>query len=201
VAEVRAAGGLFIADEVQPGFGRTGSHMWGFARHGIVPDLVTLGKPMGNGHPIGAMAARSDLMTTFSKLSRYFNTFGGNTVSCAVAMAVLDVIEQEDLMGNARTVGARLGAGLADLADRYPNLGAVRGAGLYYGVDIRPNPAKGLDAIEEALRIVNGMRERGVLISTPSGRGAPSLKIRPPLPFAVEHVEILLTRMEQVLNA
>src|SRR6202007_1453760 len=116
VRHVQAAGGLFIADEVQPGFGRLGEAMWGFQRHGIVPDLVTMGKPMGNGHPIAAVAARSALFDEFSKRRRYFNTYGGNSVSCAAALAVLQVIRGESLLENARRSGEYLRRGLGGLA-------------------------------------------------------------------------------------
>eukprot|EP01035_Chromulina_nebulosa_P039045 gene39046-52749_t len=119
-AAIREAGGLMIADEVQPGFGRTGAGMWGFSRHGIVPDIVTMGKPMGNGHPVAAMVARPEILERFGKRPRYFNTFGGNPVSCAVGMAVLDVIEDESLIDNARDVGAYLRDGLRGLASGFP---------------------------------------------------------------------------------
>jgi 4-aminobutyrate aminotransferase-like enzyme len=200
VDAVRAAGGLFIADEVQAGHGRTGSHMWGFARHDIVPDIVTMGKPMGNGHPIGAMAARGALTRRFSKASRYFNTFGGNTVSCAVALAVLDVIEREKLMANAVTTGDALRSGLKQLAERHETLGEVRGAGLFCGVEVRENARTGLDATREAARVVNALRRAGVLVST-TGAQAEVLKIRPPLPFAAEHADQLVSSLDEVLSA
>ncbi len=137
VEAVRAAGGLFIADEVQPGFGRTGEGMWGFARHGLVPDLVTMGKPMGNGHPVAAMAARPELLAEFGARSRYFNTFGGNPVSAAAGIAVLDVIEREGLIANAQRVGAYLSQRLRQLQDRHALIAEVRGAGLFIGVELR----------------------------------------------------------------
>ncbi|RUV12931.1 aminotransferase class III-fold pyridoxal phosphate-dependent enzyme, partial [Mesorhizobium sp. M7A.T.Ca.TU.009.01.3.1] len=128
---VRDAGGLVIADEVQPGFGRTGSHFWGHQRAGFVPDILTMGKPMGNGHPVAAVVTTKDTLATFRNAFRYFNTFGGNPVSCAVANAVLDVIEQEDLVANARNVGAYALGLLRPLADRHECIGEVRGAGLF----------------------------------------------------------------------
>jgi 4-aminobutyrate aminotransferase-like enzyme len=198
--EIRAAGGLFIADEVQAGFGRTGTHMWGFARHGMTPDLATFGKPMGNGHPIGALAARPELMARFSEITRYFNTFGGNTVSCAAALAVLDVIEDEELMENARRVGAGFRDGLAQLAQTSRVLGEVRGAGLYLGVDVRPDPTAGRSAAQEVTRIVNAMRREQVLIGA-TGRHNDMLKIRPPLPFEPGHVALFLEKLETVLRA
>lgn len=129
VAAVRDAGGLVIADEVQPGFGRTGSHFWGHQRAGFTPDIVTMGKPMGNGHPVAAVVTTGQILATFRDAFRYFNTFGGNPVSCAVASAVLDVIEQENLVGNACDVGAHALGLLRPLADRRECIGEVRGAG------------------------------------------------------------------------
>jgi 4-aminobutyrate aminotransferase-like enzyme len=205
--EIRAAGGLFIADEVQPGFGRTGSHMWGFQRHGVVPDLVTMGKPMGNGHPISALAARPALLEEFARRTRYFNTFGGNTVSCAVALAVLDVIENERLMANARASGNHLRAGLLSLASRYPWVREIRGAGLFVGVELAAPGADGsanhatkLTARQEAARVVNDLRRRGVLVGT-TARDANVLKIRPPLTIARAEVDLLLDALDQSLAA
>jgi 4-aminobutyrate aminotransferase-like enzyme len=186
VDEVRARGGVFIADEVQPGFARTGASMWGFDRHGVVPDIVTMGKPMGNGVPIAAMAARADVLEPFAVGVPYFNTFGGNPVSMAAAAAVLDVIEQEGLLANARTVGDSLRTGLAAIDD--PRLGDVRGAGLYTGVEVvRDRDTKDPDR-SEARRLVNALRERQVLISV-CGHDGNVLKIRPPLVFSESDVD------------
>lgn len=190
VAEIRAAGGLFIADEVQPGFGRTGTHMWGFQRHGVVPDLVTMGKPMGNGHPVSALAARPALLEAFARQTRYFNTFGGNSVACAVALAVLDVIERERLLANAHASGQRLRAGLLRLADRHPAIREIRGAGLFVGVELR----------QEATAVVNDLRRRGVLVGT-TGREANVLKIRPPLTISPGEVDLLLDALDNSLAA
>ncbi len=195
-AEIRSAGGLFIADEVQPGFGRTGEHMWGFQRHGVVPDLVTMGKPMGNGHPVSALAARPALLEEFARRTRYFNTFGGNSVSCAVALAVLDVIERERLIANARASGDYMHAGLSRLARRYPWMRKVRGAGLFVGVELGPSPTS--TARQEAARIVNDLRHRGVLVGT-TGRDSNVLKIRPPLTIARAEVELLLDALDKSL--
>ncbi len=189
--EIHAAGGLFIADEVQPGFGRTGRTMWGFQRHGLIPDLVTMGKPMGNGHPIAAVVARPEVMDKFAENHRYFNTFGGNTVACAVGLAVLDVIEQGHLMENARKMGERLQQGLHTLAARYPVLGEVRGAGLFIGVQV--------ESREATSRIVNGLRRAGVLIGS-AGRNVDVLKIRPPLTIAPMEVDLLLETLDGVLE-
>ncbi|HTR16664.1 MAG TPA: aspartate aminotransferase family protein [Acetobacteraceae bacterium] len=199
VAAIREAGGLFIADEVQPGFGRTGAGMWGFARHGIVPDLVTMGKPMGNGHPVAAVVAKPEFLTAFGQRTRYFNTFGGNPVSCAVGQAVLQVIEGEDLIANARDVGAYLRQGLQELAATHEVIGDVRGAGLFIGVEMVTDRAARTPATEAATKLVNGLRERRILISA-SGPHANVLKIRPPLVFRREHADIFIAGVDAVLK-
>jgi 4-aminobutyrate aminotransferase-like enzyme len=202
VAAVRAAGGLFIADEVQPGFGRlgTGRHgtglwgtglhgtgLWGFERHALEPDIVTLGKPMGNGHPIAAMIARPELVDAFGRHARYFNTFGGSTVSIAAAQATLDVIRDEALVDNARDVGDYL---LAEL----PRIGGVlevRGVGLFIGVSVGSE--------EIALGAVNELKRRRILLGE-SGLHNDSLKIRPPLVFDRADADRLLEGLEAVLS-
>ncbi|WP_456316031.1 aspartate aminotransferase family protein [Roseomonas acroporae] len=199
VAAIREAGGLFIADEVQPGFGRTGEGMWGFARHGLVPDIVTMGKPMGNGHPVAGLVARSDLLRGFGERTRYFNTFGGNPVSCAVGMAVLDVIEEEGLIGNARVVGEMMRAGLRELAARHALIGDVRGAGLFVGMELVTDRATRAPATAATARLVNALRARRVLISA-AGPHANILKIRPPLVFGREHATLFLTAMDEALG-
>ena len=196
----RAFGALFIADEVQPGFGRTGEQMWGFARHGLVPDLVTMGKPMGNGHPVAGMAARPDLLAEFGARSRYFNTFGGNPVSAAAGIAVLEVIESEGLIANARRTGAYLLDRLRQLQTRHELIAEVRGAGLFIGVELRRGGPKGTPAARESAAIVNMLRERGVLISAAGPHGN-VLKIRPPLVFATDHADILIESLDQALQA
>lgn len=200
VRHVQAAGGLFIADEVQPGFGRLGETLWGFERHGVVPDLVTMGKPMGNGHPIAAVAARPDVFARFARRRHYFNTYGGNSVSCAAALAVLHVIRGENLLENARRTGEYLRRGLLALAGRNPAIGEVRGAGLFVGVELRPNPASGLVGSAETRRVVNGMCRRGVLVGS-TGRHGDVLKIRPPLTLESQHADLLLEVLEQTLQA
>jgi 4-aminobutyrate aminotransferase-like enzyme len=198
VAEiVRVAGGLYIADEVQSGFARTGSHMWGYQRHGLAPDIVTMGKPMGNGLPIAGLVARQAVLDDFGRRARYFNTFGGNPVCVAAAAAVLDVLEADGLPANAAAAGAYLKDGLARLAAESPVLGDVRGAGLYVGVDVVA-PGTGEPSAELAAAIVNGMRERHVLISA-TGPAGNVLKIRPPLPFGPEHADQLLEVLADVL--
>lgn len=196
-AAMRAAGGLVIADEVQPGFGRTGG-MWGFARHGFVPDMVTMGKPMGDGHPIAGMAARPEVLAEFGRRTRYFNTFGGNPVSAAVGMAVLDVIEGEGLVAHARDTGAFLKQALQDLATRHAAIGDVRGAGLFLGVELVRDRATREPDGALASRVVNGLRRRRVLVSS-CGRHGNVLKLRPPLVFTREHAEILVDALDRTL--
>ena len=196
---VHEAGGLYIADEVQPGFARTGDAMWGFQRHGIVPDLVVMGKPMGNGMPIAGLAARPEMVEEFGNTIRYFNTFGGNSVCVAAAAAVLDVIEAEGLAENARAVGRYLLGALQDIARGTPRIDAVRGAGLYAGVDF-VRPGTGEPDGDAAIRVVNGLRDRHVLISATGPHGS-TLKIRPPLPFARAHVDQLAAALSDTLTS
>jgi 4-aminobutyrate aminotransferase-like enzyme len=194
---VREAGGLFIADEVQPGFARTGDAMWGFARHGLVPDLVTMGKPMGNGYPVAGVAIQPSLIEAFGSRARYFNTYAGNPVACAAASAVLDVIEQEGLQANAAKVGTQLRQGMQALAGQFDAIGAVRGAGLFVGADIVD--AAGAPDAKQAAWLVNALRERRVLISC-TGPHAHTLKIRPPLVFTAANVSQFLDAMEDALR-
>jgi 4-aminobutyrate aminotransferase-like enzyme len=198
VEAIRAAGGLFIADEVQPGFGRTGDHMWGFQRHGIVPDLVTLGKPMGNGYPVAGVVMKPHLVAEFGANARYFNTFGGNTVAAATAMAVLEVIQNEGLQENAREVGGYFRSQLEELGKHFEPIGDIRSAGLFLGVEIvSDRSARKADAATTS-RIVNAMREERVLISA-TGPRANVLKIRPPLVFSRANVDFFIERFERVL--
>jgi 4-aminobutyrate aminotransferase-like enzyme len=191
VEEIHRAGGLFIADEVQPGFGRTGDAMWGFQRHGVTPDLVTMGKPMGNGHPVAALVARTEAMAEFGRTRRYFNTFGGNTVSCAAALAVLDVIQRDKLIDNAHETGAYLQKGLRALAANLPKIREIRGAGLFVGVQ--------LESRDLAACAVNDLRREGVLIGS-AGRNADVLKIRPPLTIGKSEIDLLVAALESVLR-
>ncbi|MGB7507850.1 MAG: aminotransferase class III-fold pyridoxal phosphate-dependent enzyme, partial [Mycobacterium sp.] len=183
---VRARGGVFLADEVQPGFARTGAGMWGFTRHGVVPDLVTMGKPIGNGMPVAAMAGRSEVIAPFATGVPYFNTFAGNAVSMAAANAVLDVIDDDGLLDNARDIGAALRTELSRIDD--PRLGDVRGTGLYIGVEIVGDPQSKTPDRAMARRLVNALRERRVLISVCGSEGH-VLKIRPPLVFSATDVD------------
>ena len=199
VEAIRAAGGLFIADEVQPGFGRTGAGFWGFARHGVVPDLVTIGKPMGNGHPLAGVVARPEVLERFGRTSRYFNTFGGSPVSCAAGLAVLDVIHSENLVSNAAKVGEHLLAGLTRLAGRHDLIGDVRGAGLFVGVEMVLDRQTREPAPAQTTRLVNFLRERRILISA-TGPFANVLKIRPPLVFSVANADMLLEALDEGLG-
>ncbi|MDD0837805.1 aspartate aminotransferase family protein [Curvibacter sp. HBC61] len=199
VQAIRAEGGVFIADEVQPGFGRTGDALWGFARHGVVPDIVTLGKPMGNGHPVAGLAVRPEVMAAFGRECRYFNTFGGNPVSMAVAHAVLDVIEGEGLQANAQAVGQYLRHQLRQLAQRHAVIGDVRGAGLFIGVDLVADRAQRTPDPALTARVVNGLRQRQVLLSA-TGEHASALKIRPPLVFSRGHADQLVDALDAVLS-
>ncbi len=196
VALVRRAGGIIVSDEVQPGFARLGSHWWGHEAMGFAPDIVTIGKPMANGHPAAAVIARPDVMAAFRSAFGYFNTFGGNPVSCAAAMAVLDVMEQEGLADNARDTGAYALARLREI--RHPMIADVRGQGLFFGVEFTTDgltPAAAFTA-----RLVEAMRERGVLLNK-IGRGANTLKIRPPMPFGRAEVDLLVETLTEALAA
>lgn len=197
-AKTRAAGGLCLADEVQAGFGRLGEHFWGFQFDQVVPDIVTMGKSMGNGHPIAAVVTRPEIAQAIAKETGYFNTYGGNPVSCAAGLAVLNVIEREGLQQNALQVGQYLIQKLDSLHQAYPMLGEPHGAGLLLGIDVTkpdgsPDPLK-------AKQIMNHMRERGVLIGT-TGKGRNVLKIRPPIVFQQEHAEILLKALQEACAA
>ncbi|WP_034857734.1 aspartate aminotransferase family protein [Sinorhizobium sojae] len=200
VAAVHKAGGLIIADEVQPGFGRTGTHMWGHQRAGIVPDVVTLGKPMANGHPVGGVIANVDTLNAFRKAFRYFNTFGGNPVSCAAAMAVLDVIEDEGLIENARAVGEYTRSGFARLAAKHAVIGDVRGSGLFMGTEFVLDRATKEPGPELAATVINEMRKRGVLMGK-IGIYQCATKIRPPMPFSREHADLMLSTLDDVLSS
>ena len=199
VAAVRDAGGLFIADEVQPGFTRLGSSWWGYQRHGIEPDMVTLGKPMGNGMPIAAVVQRESIGEQFGRDVRYFNTFGGNSVSIAAAQAVLSIIRNERLLENVRAVGEVLNDGITSITRDNPRVNRVRGAGLFIGVEVLKQGPDDESLPDAALtgRYVNELRERRVLISA-SGPDGNVLKVRPPLCFNTADAGRFLTAFESV---
>jgi 4-aminobutyrate aminotransferase-like enzyme len=198
VATIRAAGGLIVADEVQAGFGRCGDAFWGFARHGIIPDIVTLGKPMGNGYPVGAAVTRPEILQTFTDRIEFFSTFGGNPVAAAASLATLDVIVAENLQANAARTGDALRTALRDLAQAHPMIGDVRGSGLLIGVEIVSDPVRRTPAPAWAKQIANAMRDAGVLIGT-EGPAANVLKIRPPLPFGPRHIPLMLAALATAL--
>jgi 4-aminobutyrate aminotransferase-like enzyme len=199
LAQVRAVGGVCIADEVQVGFGRVGSYFWGFETQGVVPDLVTMGKPIGNGHPLAAVATTRAIAEAFANGMEYFNTFGGNPVSCAVGSAVLDVIEKEDLQENALRVGDHLMQGLRGLMDRHALIGDVRGLGLFIGVEFVRDRKTLEPAAEEARYIIERMKEEGILLSI-DGLLHNVLKLKPPLVFSLEDADLLVDTLDKVLG-
>jgi 4-aminobutyrate aminotransferase-like enzyme len=199
IALAQAEGLLYIADEVQSGFARTGLNMWGFQRHGVEPDLVTMGKPMGNGQPIAGLVGRAEIVDHFGKNMRYFNTFGGNPVSCAAGQTVLDVIRDEQLQARSHETGQYLLRGFRQLAERYPIIGDVRGAGLFLGVELVTDRATKAPAAAHTRQVVNGLREQGVLISA-AGPLENILKIRPLLAFEREHADLLIDTLGKVLE-
>ena len=196
---VHQAGGLFVADEVQPGFGRLGTHFWGFDSHGVVPDIATMGKPMGNGYPVSAVVTSEGVVEAFVQHSHYFNTFGGTPVACAAALAVLEVIEQQGLQANALETGNYLLEGLKALAADQTLIGDIRGSGMFIGIDL----VRDLDSREPATletgKAVNLLRQHGVLIGS-TGQHDNILKIRPPMVFSRENADLLLQKLEIVLK-
>ncbi|WP_218187981.1 aspartate aminotransferase family protein [Desulfosarcina cetonica] len=198
VQVVRQVGGLYIADEVQPGFGRTGECMWGFQRHGVEPDMVTMGKPMGNGFPMAGVAVRSSHVARFCEEVGYFNTFGGNPVAAAAGQAVLDIIREEGLMANALVIGEQIIDGLRTLRKAFPTLADVRGTGLFIGIDLCANgdPARPDPGLTTA--VTNGLKDRGVLVGA-AGKYGNTLKLRPPLCLTAEEADIFLNALEDTL--
>jgi len=197
---IRAAGGLFIADEVQPGFGRTGECFWGFELDNAVPDIVTMGKPMGNGYPVAATVTRSDIAEAFARQTRYFNTFGGNPVAAAAGLAVLDVIAAEELQQNALEIGRHLSEGLERLAGSHEQLGDVRGTGLFLAVELVDDRDSRNPAADYADRVVEALRDEGVLTNT-IGRHDNILKLRPPMVISRQNADMFLAILARVLSA
>lgn len=197
---VRAAGGVCIADEVQTGYGRLGRHFWGFEAYGVEPDIVVLGKPIGNGHPLGAVVTTPQIAASFDNGLEFFSTFGGNTVSCAIGLAVLEVLAREQLQGHALEVGDHLLHGLRELLAEHPLVGDVRGSGFFLGVELVRDRDTLEPATEETARIVNFMRAHGVLIGS-EGASHNVLKIRPPMPFARGDADLLLQTLHDALKA
>jgi len=186
---IRAQGGICISDEVQVGFGRLGSSFWGYEAHNVVPDMVVLGKPMGNGHPIGAVITTTEIAKSFDNGLEFFSSFGGNPVSCSVGEAVLDVIEEEGLQQHAKKVGDYLIGKLKKLQIEYPEIIDVRGSGLFIGVELGDSD-KGSSTLV-ARSIKNGLRENHILIGT-DGPNNSVLKIKPPLSFKTIDAEKLI---------
>ena len=197
---VRKAGGVCISDEVQVGFGRAGEHFWAFEEHGVIPDIVVMGKPIGNGHPMAAVVTTRAIADAFDNGMEFFSTFGGNPVSCACGIAVLDVIEEEGLQQNARDLGALFLNGLESLKERHPMIGDVRGRGLFLGIELVRDRTTLEPASEEAEELVNRMRDRGVLLST-DGPLHNVIKIKPPLVIERSDVEMTLRLLDDVLES
>ncbi|MCR3745536.1 4-aminobutyrate aminotransferase [Actinomadura glauciflava] len=197
--EVRQAGGLVIADEVQAGFGRTGDDWWGFQRHQFAPDIVTLGKPMGNGYPVAAVVLREEVGREFASAVRYFNTFGGSSAAMAAVLAVLAVIKEEDLVGRAQTMGGYLRRSLQESLADIGTVAQVRGVGMFYGIEICGPDGSSAAGADIARVVVNEVRRDGVLISA-SGPGGNVLKIRPPLTFRRAHVDRLVGALTSALR-
>ena len=196
---VRKAGGLLICDEVQSGFGRTGTHLWAHQKMGVVPDVMTLGKPMANGYPVGGVVANGHIVAAFRNSYRYFNTFGGNPVACAAALAVLEEIEEADLVDNARIVGEHARGRLCALKDKHEAIGDVRGSGLIFGAEMVLDHTTKAPASDYTDRVINEMRRRRIIHSK-LGRHKNALKIRPPMPFSIENADLLFDTLDDVLG-
>jgi len=199
-AHVRAAGGVCIADEVQTAYGRLGTHCYGFEQQGVVPDIIALRKPIGNGYPIGAVVTSAEIANSFDNGLEFFSTFGGSTAACAVGLAVLEVLEQEQLQKHAHSVGLQLLQKLSLLKQRHALIGEVRGSGFFLGVELVRNRHSLEPADAEARDIANHMRQAGVLIGT-DGPLHNVLKIRPPMPFNAADAEELLGCLDAALAA
>lgn len=195
----RAAGGVCIADEVQVGFGRVGANVWAFALQDVVPDIVTMGKPIGNGHPLAAVVTTPEIAASFDGGMEYFNTFGGNPVSCAIGLAVLDVMEEEGLQPHALEVGKHFLAGLRELQARQRLVGDVRGEGLFIGVELVSDEDTLAPAAAQASELVESLRQRGILLSI-DGPYHNVVKIKPPMPFTVQNADEVVAAMDQILT-
>jgi 4-aminobutyrate aminotransferase-like enzyme len=193
---VRRAGGVCIADEVQTGYGRIGTHFYAFEKYGVSPDIVVLGKPIGNGHPIGAVITTRAIADSFDNGMEFFSTFGGNNVSCAIGLKVLEIVQEEKLQAHALRVGERLLEGLRELQRQHDIIREARGSGLFIGVELMRGE---LPATQEANRIVNRMRDRGILLGT-DGPYHNVIKIRPPMPFSGIDADQLLETLASVLK-
>jgi len=195
----RKAGGVCIADEVQVGFGRVGTHMWAFETQDVVPDIVTLGKPIGNGHPLAAVVTTPEISEAFTTGMEYFNTYGGNPVSCAVGLAVLEIVKEEGLQKHALEVGNYLKDGLMELMSKHQIIGDVRGLGLFIGIELVRDRETLEPAAEEATQVIEQMKDRGILIST-DGPLHNVLKIKPPLVFNEKNAKFLVETLDLILT-
>jgi len=196
---VRAAGGVCIADEVQTGFGRIGTHLWAFEAHNVVPDIVVLGKPIANGYPMGAVVTTRAIADSFDNGMEFFSTFGGSTAACAAGLATLRVTEEESLQAHALRVGRHLLAGLRDLQPSHELIGDVRGSGLFLGVELVRDRATLQPATEEAAAVVTGMRELGVLVGT-DGPHHNVIKIRGPMPLSESDADCIVDALARALR-
>jgi 4-aminobutyrate aminotransferase-like enzyme len=196
---VRRSGGLCIADEVQVGFGRLGSHFWGFEMQSVVPDIVVLGKPMGNAHPLAAVVTTREIAASFDNGMEFFSSFGGNPVSCAAGMAVLDVLQSEQLQANAHRVGMHLLEELRRLQTRHPLIGEVRGRGLFLGIELVTDRELLTPASDQTAYVVRRLRERGVLAGI-DGPLRNVIKLRPPMVIGVEDADLFVERLDAVLG-
>jgi 4-aminobutyrate aminotransferase-like enzyme len=196
---VRKAGGVCLADEVQTGCGRAGDHFWAFQEHNVVPDIVTIGKPIGNGHPLAVVVTTQAIADAFKNGMEYFNTFGGNPVSCAIGLEVLNVIKEEGLQQNAKHVGEYLKSGLRELMNQFQIIGDVRGPGLFIGFELVKDRITKEPATEQASYFANRMRDKGILMST-DGPFNNVLKIKPPMVFSQVNADFLIDRIRGVLS-
>ena len=196
---VRASGGLTIADEVQSGFGRTGSYMWGFSHDGVVPDIVTLGKPMGNGYPIAAVVTTDEIAQTYNKEYGYFNTFGGNPVACAAGLAVLEIIKKDQLMKHAKSTGLYFYQELIKLAGKYELISDVRGCGLFLGVELI-DPIGKEPATMKTAESVDLLSKNGILVGK-TGPHSNVIKMRPPMTFNKQHADRVVEKLDEVLSS
>jgi 4-aminobutyrate aminotransferase-like enzyme len=194
---VRNAGGVYIADEVQVGCGRVGSTFWGFQLHQVIPDIVTIGKPIGNGHPLAAVVCTEEVADSFANGMEYFNTFGGNPVSCAIGLEVLKVIKEEGLQEHALQTGEFLKGELKKLQKQFPLIGEIRGQGLFLGIELADEQR--IPRTNQAVYLANRMRDLGILMST-DGKDNNVLKIKPPMVFSQSNAIQLLEALDQVFR-
>ena len=196
---IHDAGGVCIADEVQIGFGRMGSHFWGFEKEGVVPDIVTMGKPMGNGYPIAAVVTTKKIADAYKEKYTYFNTYAGNPVACQVATAVIDTIIAENLQQNAAEVGDFLKSELEKLMDDFDCIGAIYGHAMYLGVDLVTTKKTRKPDSQKALWVCEAMKNKGIIIY-PTGDHYNILKIKPPMCFTKENAFVLVATLKEILS-